>query len=268
MSKKLTQPMHLPQALKISRIQGENSYTKTFVLDGTVEADPGQFVMAWLPGLEDKPFSLAGADPITLTVAAVGPFSRALHQLKVGDWLWVRGPLGRGYDLPPAAAPGEPVLLIGGGYGVAPLLFLARRALAGGYHVLAIIGARSESDLILIKEFAALGVSLWLTTEDGSRGQKGRVTDVISLALAAAPAQPKTTCACGPMGMLLAVAARCAAENIPVQLGWEAHMRCGIGLCGSCEVGAGWLTCLDGPVFPFDPLKTSPFDVTADRSKN
>lgn len=263
MNKILIQPMHLPEALQISQIRVENSYTKTFVLDGAVQAVPGQFVMVWLPGLEDKPFSLAGADPITLTVAAVGPFSRALHQLKVGDWLWVRGPLGRGYDLPPAA-PNEPVLLIGGGYGVAPLLFLARQALAGGYHILAIIGARSRSDLILTKEFEAVGVSLWLTTEDGSLGQKGRVTDAVSLALAETPGKPKTVCACGPSGMLLAVAARCATENIPVQLGWEAHMRCGIGLCGSCEVGPGWLTCLDGPVFPFDPLKTSPFAVTAD----
>lgn len=257
MSVKLTQPMNLPQALKISRIQVENGYTKTFVLDGAVQAVPGQFMMAWLPGLEDKPFSLAGADPITLTVAAVGPFSRALHQLKVGDWLWVRGPLGQGYELPPATS-NKPLLLIGGGYGVAPLLFLARHALAGSYRILAIIGARSRSDLILTKEFEALGVSLWLTTEDGSLGQKGRVTDAVSLALAATPTQPETICACGPTGMLLAVAARCAAENIPVQLGWEALMRCGIGLCGSCEVGAGWLTCLDGPVFPFNPLKISP----------
>jgi dihydroorotate dehydrogenase electron transfer subunit len=220
--------------------------------------------MTWLPGLEDKPFSLAGDNPITLTVASVGPFSRVLHQLKEGDWLWVRGPLGRGYNLPPAS-PGEPILLIGGGYGVAPLLFLARRALAGGYRVMAIIGARSRPDLILTQEFETLGVPLWLTTEDGSLGQKGRVTDAISLVLAETLAKIKTVCACGPTGMLLAVAAHCADENIPAQLGWEAHMRCGIGLCGSCEVGEGWLTCLDGPVFSFNPLKISPLNVTADR---
>lgn len=258
MSEKIAGRLSLPQALRINRIQVENSYTKTFILEGAVEADPGQFVMAWLPGLEDKPFSLAGASPITLTVAAVGPLSRAIHRLQVGERLWVRGPLGRGYHLPPAAAPGESILLIGGGYGVAPLLFLARRALFGGYRAAAIIGARSEADLILTKEFAALAVPLWLTTEDGSLGQKGQVTDAISVALAATPAKPVTVCACGPTGMLLAVAARCASENLPVQLGWEAHMRCGLGLCGSCEVGEGWLTCLDGPVFPFNPLKTSP----------
>jgi dihydroorotate dehydrogenase electron transfer subunit len=252
----MTGPMYLPQALKISRIRVENDYTKTFVLDGALPACPGQFVMAWRPGLEDKPFSLAEADPITLTVAAVGPFSRALHQLRRGDWLWLRGPLGRGYQLPPVSSGQETLLLIGGGYGVAPLLFLARRALAGGYHVSAIIGARSGLDLILVRDFEALGVSLWLTTEDGSAGQKGRVTEALTPALV--QARPALVCACGPTGMLLAVAAGCAAENLPVQLGWEAHMRCGIGLCGSCEVGQGWLTCLDGPVFPFDPLKSSP----------
>jgi dihydroorotate dehydrogenase electron transfer subunit len=252
--------IYLPQALKIIDIRLENAYTKTFVLAGHLAAEPGQFVMAWLPGFEDKPFSLAEANPITLTVAAVGPFSQALHKLAVGDWVWVRGALGRGYRLPPAATSGESILLIGGGYGVAPLLFLARRALAQGYHVSTIIGARSGLDLILTGEFEALAIPLWLTTEDGSVGQKGRVTDAIAGALAQAPAGTKTICACGPPGMLAAVAACCAAENIPMQLGWEAHMRCGIGLCGSCEIGEGWLTCLDGPVFSFNPLEVSPLN--------
>jgi dihydroorotate dehydrogenase electron transfer subunit len=149
-------------------------------------------------------------------------------------------------------------LLIGGGYGVAPLLFLARRALPGGYYVSMIIGARSKADLLLVEDFKALGGSLWLTTEDGSAGHKGLATEAIPLALAGSPTRPAAVYACGPTGMLRAVAARCAAENLPAQLGWEAHMRCGIGLCGSCEVGQGWLTCLDGPTFPFDPLKTPP----------
>jgi dihydroorotate dehydrogenase electron transfer subunit len=250
----------LPKALKIVDIRIENIHTKTLVLDDSLTATPGQFVMVWLPSLEDKPFSLADADPISLTVAAVGPFSRALHQLRVGDWLWVRGPLGHGYNFPPNPASDESILLIGGGYGVAPLLFLARQALAAHYHVSAIIGARSGLDLLLVSAFEALNVPLWLTTEDGSVGMKGRVTDAISLALAEFPGKPKTIYACGPTGMLEAVAARCAAENIPMQLGWEAHMRCGIGLCGSCEVGQGWLTCLDGPVFPFNPLKQTTAD--------
>ena len=249
----------LPQPLKIVEIEAENTTTRTFVLDGSLNAEPGQFIMAWLPGMEDKPFSLANADPISLTIAAVGPFSRALHQLQVGDFLWVRGPLGRGYYLPADSEPGEHFLLIGGGYGVAPLLFLTRQALEAGYQVSMIIGARTASGLLLVDDFEALGVSLWLTTEDGSAGQQGLVTDVIPQVIANASVKPKMAYACGPTGMLAAVATCCQVENVPVQLSWEAHMRCGLGLCGSCEVGQGWLTCLDGPVFPFDPATTMSF---------
>jgi NAD(P)H-flavin reductase len=71
--------------MQIVEIRAENEQTKTFVLDGSLVAVPGQFVMVWLPGVDEKPFSLAGADPVTLTIAAVGPFSRALHSLVVGE---------------------------------------------------------------------------------------------------------------------------------------------------------------------------------------
>lgn len=253
----------LPKSLKIVDIKIENATTKTFILDGKLQAQPGQFVMAWLPGYEDKPFSLAGADPISLTIADVGPLSHALHQLQVGDSIWVRGPLGQKYTLPAKAA-GEQqphALLIGGGYGVAPLLFLAKQAQELGYQVSMIIGAKREADLLLVNDFKDIGARLWLTTEDGSAGLRGLVTDAMSSVLAEADSRPTVVCTCGPTGMLQAVSAVCLTENIPVQVAWEAHMRCGIGLCGSCEVGEGWLTCLDGPVFGFDPERVSPLEI-------
>jgi dihydroorotate dehydrogenase electron transfer subunit len=266
--------------VRIDRITSENARTKTFVLDGRLDAAPGQFVMAWLPGVDEKPFSLAHADPVALTVAAVGPFSRALHDLAVGDRIWLRGPLGRGYALPPTrwsssdsvsrphALPARGsgsdsvsrphTLLLGGGYGVAPLRFLAERLLRAGYAVSMINGARSAADLLLVDAFEAMDVRLWLATEDGSAGLCGLATDAIEGALAAAPAETVMVYACGPTGMLRATAGICQTRNLPAQLSWEAHMRCGIGLCGSCEVGDGWLTCLDGPVFSFDPLAFDP----------
>jgi dihydroorotate dehydrogenase electron transfer subunit len=256
----MTSSTGLPQPFKIAAIRRENAATWSFVLGGGLDAAPGQFVMAWLPGVDEKPFSLAHADPVTLTVAAVGPFSRALHDLAVGDRIWLRGPLGRGYTLPPtrwSSSDGVSrphALLLGGGYGVAPLRFLAERLLRAGYAVSMIIGARSAADLLLVDAFAAMDVRLWLATEDGSAGLRGLATDAIELALAAAPAERAMVYACGPTGMLRAIAGICQTRNLPVQLSWEAHMRCGIGLCGSCEVGDGWLTCLDGPVFPFDPI--------------
>lgn len=247
----------LPEAYQIKEIRQENARNKTFILNGALEARPGQFVMLWLPGLQDKPFSIANADPLSLTVAAVGPFSDALHHLKTGDSIWVRGPLGHGYHL---ADPPARLLLVGGGYGVAPLLFLARTALAAGHTLSTIIGARTKAELLLVEAFEALGGSVWLTTEDGSVGLQGVVTDAMPRAFSGPAGKPATVYSCGPTGMLRAVAGVCAAEHIPVQLSWEAYMRCGLGLCGSCEVGLGWLTCLDGPVFPFDPEKVSPLE--------
>lgn len=252
--------------MRIAQIRIESDRTRTFVLDGALDAAPGQFVMAWLPGVDEKPFSLANADPVTLTVAAVGSFSRALHGLAVGDRIWLRGPLGRGYTLPPHGSSSDSVskphaLLLGGGYGVAPLRFLAERLLAAGNAVSMIIGARSAADLLLIDAFRAMDVSLWLATEDGSVGLRGLATDAIEPALATVEHETVMVYACGPTGMLRAIAAVCRARRLPAQLSWEAHMRCGIGLCGSCEVGDGWLTCLDGPVFSFDPLASDPSGV-------
>ena len=256
----MTSSTGLPQLFKIAAIRQENAATRSFVLEGSLEAAPGQFVMAWLPGVDEKPFSLAHADPVMLTVAAVGPFSQALHRLAVGDRIWLRGPLGCGYKITPARGSSSDsvsrphALLLGGGYGVAPLRFLAEQLLAAGYAVSMIIGARSAADLLLVEAFRAMDVALWLATEDGSAGLRGLATDAIEPALAAAPAETTMIYACGPTGMLRAIASICQAKGLPAQLSWEAHMRCGIGLCGSCEVGDGWLTCLDGPVFAFDPL--------------
>lgn len=254
----MTAVSSLPQAMRIKAIEVENARTNTYVLDGALHgAVPGQFVMAWLPGIDERPFSLADADPVRLTIAAVGPFSREIGRLRVGKRLWLRGPLGRGYVLP--EQPGH-ALLIGGGYGVAPLKFLAQRLLVSGHSVSMIIGARSASDLLLTEAVARLGVSLWTTTEDGSAGLQGLVTDAVTPALAAAGGQDTTVYACGPTGMLQVVAGLCSQQRLPFQLSWEAHMRCGIGLCGSCEIGAGWLTCLDGPVFDFDPFERVSWD--------
>jgi dihydroorotate dehydrogenase electron transfer subunit len=230
----------------ISDIRVENDRTRTFFFQESLAAQPGQFVMAWLPDVGEKPFSIAGDAPFALTVVAVGPFSRAVHQRTVGDPLWVRGPLGQGFRVT-----GERLLLVGGGYGVAPLLFLARRALAQGCEIEVCIGARTAEDVLLVEDFEGAGVAVRVTTEDGSLGATGLVTDAVEQAIAAQ--RPDVLCACGPTAMLEALDRLCAAHTLPRQLSWEALMRCGMGLCGSCELDVpgyppGWLACQDGPV--------------------
>ncbi len=232
----------LPRPLRVCAVADENHRTRTITLDAAAPAAPGQFGMLWLPGLDEKPFSLRGADPLAFTIAAVGPFSRAVHRLAPGDRLWFRGPFGRGFALA-----GADHLMVGGGYGTAPLHFLAAAAVRRGDRVRVVIGARTAADLLMADAFRALGAEVVQTTEDGSAGVRGRVTAVVGPLLATPDRRPATLYACGPHGMLAALEAEARAAGVPAQLAWEAYMRCGIGICGSCEHG-GMLLCADGPV--------------------
>lgn len=236
-------------------VREENYRTRTLIFAESLPSEPGQFAMAWIPDLDERPLSVAGDAPLKLTVANVGPFSAALHRLQPGDSLWIRGPLGRGFSLR-----GQRALLGGGGYGVAPLLFLAQRAVSNKIAVTACIGARTAADVLLVRDFESVGAAVHVITEDGTAGATGLLTDALEVAIAGE--RPDVLYACGPVRMLEAVDRLAQAHGLLRQLSWEAHMRCGIGLCGSCELPAppasstalsglphrGWLTCLDGPV--------------------
>ena len=234
----------LPQVARIVSLVDEGPQVRSLVLDLNLNAEPGQFVMAWLPGLDEKPFSLTSAEPVTLIVARVGPFSTAIHALQSGDRLWIRGPLGSPFELP-AAAPGGALLLVGGGYGLAPLRFLAERAMAAGWRVSMVIGARTADDVVLVDCFQALGARVVITTDDGSLGQRGVATDAARGLLEEQDC--RALYACGPEPMLDAVESLARERGIPAQLSYERYMRCGFGVCGSCSRG-GWLVCKDGPV--------------------
>ena len=233
----------LPQPTKITKVIKESATVKTFVLEAVIEADPGQFIMVWLPRVDEKPFSLVDADPVTITVARIGPFTEKLHRLRIDDRIWFRGPLGRGFELR-----GEQILLIGGGCGVAPLAFLTQRAVRGGRQVTAVIGAQSRADLVFPQRFAELGCSVVLATEDGSAGVRGLATDAAESLLERDEAD--AVYACGPEAMLERVLELCQRHGLSCQLSLEKYMRCGLGVCGSCQVER-MLVCRDGPVFVY-----------------
>jgi dihydroorotate dehydrogenase electron transfer subunit len=226
------------------RVQ-ENPRTVSLILESDREAAPGQFAMVWLPGIDEKPYSISGIRPLSITVSRVGPFSEALAALGPGDSVGVRGPFGTGWTVAPGRS-----LLVGGGYGAAPLYFLARTLFAAGGSVEAALGARTSADLLFADRFTKLGVPLHLATEDGSSGLKGRVTDSVEPLLASGRCD--RLCACGPEPMLSRLEELCRAARVPAELSHEAYMRCGIGICGACE-HAGRLVCLDGPVFVVGP---------------
>lgn len=234
----------LPYPMRIATYTQLTSSVRELTLDGQLPAQPGQFVMVWLPGIDEKPFSLVDDDPLTLVVAKVGPFSSELHRLAVGDRVWIRGPLGRGFELS-----GLRMLLVGGGYGVAPLAFLANRATIATRKV-AVIGAGTREDLFLQERFAQAGCEVIQVTEDCSAGEGGLCTDVAQRLLREEDFD--ALYACGPEGMLERIEQLCVEKGIPGQVSKEAYMRCGLGVCGSCARN-GLLVCRDGPVFSVGP---------------
>jgi dihydroorotate dehydrogenase electron transfer subunit len=234
----------LPQVMRLVKTTELTDRVKLLTLHGALSAQPGQFVMVWLPGINEKPFSLVNDDPVTLAVADVGPFSSQLHELEAGDLLWLRGPLGRGFDLV-----GERLLLVGGGYGVAPLAFLASRA-TQARRKLAVIGAGTKDDLFFEDRLAQAGCEVVLVTEDCSAGEGGVCTDVAETLLGEETFD--VLYGCGPEAMLEKLERLCEQQGMAGQLSKEAYMRCGMGVCGSCERD-GLLVCRDGPVFPVGP---------------
>ncbi len=225
----------------IRRVVPEGRAGVTLVLDGDLEAKPGQFVMVWLPGIEERPFAVVSERPLMLSVQVVGPFTRALASRREGERLWVRGPYGRGFALR-----GRRHLLIGGGSGIASLALLAEKALAQGDEVRVALGARTAEALLLVGHLKTLGCELLLATEDGSAGVKGTVIEAVQPLLAGR--WPEQAYACGPRPMLRAAIREARRCGIPCQVSLEEVMKCGLGVCGHCHCG-GWLVCQDGPVF-------------------
>ncbi len=195
----------------------------------------GQFVMVWLPGVGEKPFSLARED--TIVVKRVGPFTGRLFELDEGDHLWIRGPYGRGFE-----PKGKRIALVGGGYrdSTPPLRLrdAVREEIRENHaHLRRPLKGRAGAD-----GRWRLRREIIVTTDDGSAGRKGFPTEV----LADMKGEFDTVYACGPEPMLKAVLKVMDYEN--VQVSAERYMKCGIGVCGSCALGK-YLVCRDGPVF-------------------
>ncbi len=240
----------VPSAYCVYRVRhviGEGDAGVTLVFDGPISAQPGQFVMAWLPGVDERPFTVANDDPLMLTVARVGPFTDALNNLVPGDGLWIRGPYGNGFSIA-----GQRPLLVAGGSGAASLTLLARVLGRREQQMTVALGARSRNLMMLEWRFRELGCHVLLATDDGSAGLDGTVVDAASGPLRERGVD--AVYACGPERMLCALAERVQmigderGIKIPCQVSLEATMKCGLGVCGNCHHGEK-LVCKDGPVF-------------------
>lgn len=214
---------------------------------------PGQFVEV---RIDDSPSTMLrrpisinyvdrDANELWLLVALVGDGTRRLGSLSAGDTLNCVLPLGNGFTM--AKRPDERILLVGGGVGVAPLLYFGERLKAVGAVPTFLLGARSASDLLMLDRFQAIG-TVAVTTEDGSMGEKGFVTNH-SLLQQATFDRIST---CGPKPMMVAVARYAAQANIPCEASLENLMACGLGACLCCvekTVDGNLCVCTEGPVF-------------------
>jgi dihydroorotate dehydrogenase (NAD+) catalytic subunit len=230
------------KALQVKEAWG-NSAMRVLVLDGAMKAMPGQFIFLWLPGIGEKPFSLASRSPIMVLIKSLGVVSSAFANLEEGSTLFIRGPYGNGYS------PSDKVGLVGGGSGVAPIHFIASEF--GEMTEAALIGGRNSSELPLYDNLRS-HVETRATTEDGSLGARGLVTDILDTNRLDA----KEFFNCGPEPMLVRAAEmECAIANASrIYCAVERYTKCGIGLCGSCAMD-GFRICVDGPVFPYSILR-------------
>jgi dihydroorotate dehydrogenase electron transfer subunit len=253
----------LPRTYRIVNVKQETEMVRTYTFDGSLGAKPGQFVMAWLPGVDEVPFSVAEDDGATtkITFFAVGDMSNELAKCKVGDLVGLRGPFGTFYEW----KPGQHIVLVAGGYGAAPMYFVAKETVKHGCTLEVIVGARGKEHLLYLKELESLPhVSLHVATNDGSVGYKGYNVDVLEKLLTSCPRHSekakKEECspidqvfACGPEMMLKRVSEITAEHKVPSQLSLERYMKCGYGICGNCVVDPlGIRLCVEGPVVKND----------------
>ncbi|QQS59535.1 dihydroorotate dehydrogenase electron transfer subunit [Candidatus Peregrinibacteria bacterium] len=233
-----------PQSATILRTEELNKSTRLFVLDISFGAKPGQFVNIWIPNLDEKPFSVASDDGKTMSivVSAVGPFSTAFFEKNSGEKVGIRGPFGNTFSV----QKNKKIVLVGGGFGTAPLHFLGTKSQAEECKITAIIGARTK-DLLLFTDWCEKsGFRTLCTTNDGSAGTEGLVTNVLEKLLETEKIDLVQSC--GPEKMMEAVAKLCQSKGVPSELSLERYMKCGFGLCGQCSCD-GTLVCREGTVF-------------------
>jgi dihydroorotate dehydrogenase electron transfer subunit len=236
----------------IEQVIEETPTVKTFIFKDKIgsRAKPGQFLMIWIPRIEELPMSVMVCDReeyAAITIRKLGFGSTALFDKSVGEVLGVRGPYGNQFKIDKDT---KKVLLIGGGTGLVPLLRLSTILNEATVDTTIIIGARSKQEVFFEKNANDLldktKHKVIISTEDGSYGIKGNATDVMSLIIKRE--RFDTVYTCGPELMMRKVFDIGSANALSVQASLERYMKCGIGICASCCIGDR-LVCKDGTVF-------------------
>ncbi len=243
--------------VEIQEVNRESPDVKTFRFQDKLcgKAEPGQFVMVWIPGIDEVPMSLSTITPngsTTITVAEVGEATKALHQKKQGDILGIRGPYGKGFTLSKGNT-----MIAGGGTGLVPLMPLTGELVKLSTKLTLLLGAKTKDKLLFLDRLdqmlSMVNAEIVATTEDGSYGLKGVVTDQAEQKLA--KEKFDMIYACGPEQMIHKMFTLAEKYYTPLQISLERIVRCAMGLCGSCIIGR-LKVCKDGPVLTSEQLRT------------
>jgi dihydroorotate dehydrogenase electron transfer subunit len=241
---------------RLLSVDTESPTVKTFTFKDAqcARAQPGQFLMLWIPGVDEIPLSILDAHEgghVSVAVKRVGEATRALHGAKSGDVIGVRGPFGNSF----AMVKGR-VLMVAGGTGAAPLLFLTKRLASRMCKSVFVLGAKAKSELLFMNRLQQIIVEsetqLVTSTEDGSCGITGLCTEPVERILNEETFN--TIYACGPEKMIRRVFELAEQHRTNSEVSLERMMRCAIGLCGSCTIGK-YRVCRDGPVFTSRQLR-------------
>ena len=244
MSKGFEQPV----MMKIDKIISESEDAKSFMFRNNIDYKPGQFIMVWLPGIDEKPFavSYSGDDFFGITVLERGKSTKHMHGMGVGEQLGIRGPFGHGFSIPDSIKDGSAnACIIGGGCGMASLSVLIESLQDNNPTILT--GATTKITLLFKNRYK----DITIFTDDGSEGTKGYPTDVLEDLHKENNYSIIYTC--GPEIMMSKVYEFCKRHNIQCEASLERYMKCGIGICGQC-VCDGQMVCKDGPVFDSQAL--------------
>lgn len=263
---------YLPSAALVERAARISEKERFFVLrpadPSILDYTPGQFLMVGLPGFGEAPISIAsapgGGETLEVCVRAVGNLTNALHRLKKGDPVWVRGPFGRGFGLDEMK--GKDLLFIAGGIGMVPMRSLVKAVLASkGYGRLTLVyGAKTPEEFLFkdeIREWKDSGVDIRLTIDTPHPGWKGPV-GVVTAVIPDLEIKKDNTVAVviGPpvmykFAVVMLGKKHLGPEDILVSL--ERRMKCGLGKCGHCQINSLYV-CQEGPVFKVSELKGMP----------
>jgi len=241
--------------VRIVKAKAETRDVKTLYFRDVLcsRAEPGQFIMAWIPDVDEIPLSISSASNglASVTVKDVGEATHAISQMEKGDILGIRGPFGSYFRIM-----GRNALIVAGGIGAAPLLMLADRLLSRNVRVTFIEGAKTHSEIIFKDQLSFLrdkyGLEVIFATDDGTYGLRGTAVDAAEEALS--KKRFDSLYACGRESMIRKLYCLAEKYSIPIQASLERIMRCAIGICGSCVMGK-YRVCRDGPVFDSSMLR-------------